>query len=67
MLYGTAYAVKGLAMQYLSALGLPESTPVIVSGSAAEELLPLLPATYTHIPLLTLRGLARIHAIGGKR
>lgn len=67
VLYGTAYAVKGLAMQYLPALGLPESTPVIVSGSAAEELIPLLPATYTHIPLLTLRGLARIHAIGGKR
>lgn len=61
VLRGQTFAVTGLVESYKRALGLPEETPTVVSGGYAEELLPLLPKEYRHVPLLTLRGLAEIY------
>lgn len=67
VLRGQALAVTGLAEQYRRALSLPENVPVVVSGGCAEEILPLLPKSYVHVPLLTLRGLFEIHRINLRR
>ena len=67
VLRGQIYAVTGLVETYLRELRLPAETPVVVSGGYAEELLPLLPRGYAHVPLLTLRGLAEIYRVNAKR
>lgn len=67
VLRGQLLAVTGLAEQYKKTLALPDSTPVIVSGGSAEALLPLLPKTYRHIPLLSLCGLCAIDRLNKRK
>lgn len=67
VLRGTALATVGFAELYRKEMDLPEDTPLVVSGGAAEYLLPYLPANTRHLPLLTLRGLQVIHRLNEKK
>ena len=67
VLGGQALAVCGFYDFYVKDFGLPEGTPLVVSGGFAEYLLPYLPKNTKHIPLLALKGLQVIHEINAKR
>lgn len=67
VLYGQSYAITGLVRQYIRTLGLPENAPVVVTGGYAEGLLPMLPASYRYVPMLTLRGLYEIALLNGRK
>jgi len=67
VLRGQAMSIGGFAELYRETLQLPKDTPVILSGGAAEYLLPYLPAHVRHIPLLSLRGLQVIYRLNEKK
>ena len=67
VLRGEALSVCGFYDLYTKEYGLPEDTPLVVSGGYAEYLLPYLPARAKHIPLLALKGLCEIHRINQGR
>lgn len=63
VLRGTSMAIKGFCALYQKNLSLPEGTPVVVTGTFAPYLLPLLPKEYLHLPHLTLLGLYEIYRL----
>ena len=67
VLRGQALAVRGFYELYKKSKGLPEETPLVVSGGYAEYLLPHLPRNTQHIPLLTLQGLFEIYQTNQKK
>lgn len=67
VLRGTALATAGFAELYKKELDLPADTPLVVSGGAAEHLLPYLPHGFRHVPHLTLQGLQVIHRLNEKK
>ena len=67
VLRGEALSVCGFYDLYRKEYGLPEDTPLVVSGGYAEYLLPYLPRHTKHIPLLALKGLCEIHRINRGR
>ena len=67
VLRGEALSVCGFYDLYVKEYGLPEDTPLVISGGYAEYLLPYLPEHTKHIPLLALKGLCEIHRINRGR
>jgi pantothenate kinase type III len=67
VLRGEALSVCGFYDLYVKEYGLPEDTPLVISGVYAEYLLPYLPEHTQHIPLLALKGLCEIHRINRGR
>lgn len=64
---GQALAVDGLVSLYKRTLSLGETAPVVVTGGCTEELLPLLPKEYVHLPFLTLTGLMEMWRLNEKK
>ena len=67
VLRGTALSTIGFADLYRKEMDLPFDTPLVVSGGAAEHLLPYLPANTRHVPLLTLQGLQVIYRLNERK
>lgn len=63
IIYGQAMACSGFIKSYKKALSLPENTPIVVTGSSAEEIIPFIEAEVIYDPQLTLKGLSRIYAL----
>lgn len=67
VLRGSALAVLGLASMQKQTLSNNEDIPLIVTGTYAEHVLPYLPKSAQHIPLLTLQGLCAIYQLNKKK